>query len=143
MKVISIGSLSETEQWAKELAKTFNRPCLVLLNGDLGAGKTQLVRWFVEALGGTVASSPTFAIHQSYESPGGNVDHVDLYRLESAADLDSAGVWDLLAQPNALIFIEWAERIPNEMWPKNFKQVRIRVNSVVAEPEARSIELSD
>ena len=142
MPQVMLNSLAESEQWAKDMAQTLTRPCLVLLDGELGAGKTQMVRWLVEAMGGAAATSPTFAIHQSYESPSGSIDHVDLYRLEGWSDLESAGIWDLLKQKEAMIFVEWAARIPAEMWPKNFNLVRIHLHTVVDRPSARTLEFS-
>lgn len=121
-------NLQETEKWAKDLASQFKRPGVVLLEGDLGAGKTQLARWFVEALGGgTAAHSPTFAIHQVYASKGGDIDHLDLYRLEDFQDLESTGFWDLLKQGQALLFVEWASRLPDHVWPKNWAVVKIEI----------------
>jgi tRNA threonylcarbamoyladenosine biosynthesis protein TsaE len=134
-------SLKETEKWAREFAVKISRPSLILLDGEMGAGKTQLVKWFVAALGGAVASSPTFAIHQSYEAPRGALDHVDLYRLESAADLESTGFWDLLRAPDALVFVEWAERVAAPVWPNDIKKIRIEISKVGGDSEARLIRL--
>lgn len=121
-------TLRETETWAKEFAAEFKRPAVVLLEGDLGAGKTQLVRWFVEELGGgTAAHSPTFAIHQVYPSKSGDIDHLDLYRLEDFQDLESTGFWDLLKQDQALIFVEWASRLPSHIWPRGWAVVTIEI----------------
>lgn len=120
-------SKAETEKWAREFAKTLKRPCLVMLDGELGAGKTQMVRWFVSALGGGEASSPTFAIHQTYESPSGDIEHVDLYRLESAADLESTGFWDMLRSPTLLMFVEWSERVPSALWPRDLPFKRLKL----------------
>ncbi len=142
MPGLEFKSLVETEKWAKDLAKNFTRPCLVLLDGEMGSGKTQLVRWFVEALGGTPASSPTFAIHQTYQSTGGDIEHVDLYRLESTAGLESTGFWDLLKTKSILLFVEWADRLPNPMWPNNIKLIRIELHKQSGDSEARRIEWS-
>lgn len=149
MKELSFASLAETEKWAREFARSLKRPCLVLLDGEMGAGKTQLVKWMVESLGGTPASSPTFAVHQSYElSSGGTtgvsatVEHVDLYRLENAADLESTGFWDLFRDPSALIFVEWAERIPGRLWPEGIQKLHIKISAPGQDSESRRILLS-
>lgn len=142
MSELKFQTLKETEKWAQEFASKIPRPALVLLDGEMGAGKTQLVRWFVAALGGSTASSPTFAIHQSYESPKGALDHVDLYRLESAADLESTGFWDLLRASDALIFVEWAERVSHSVWPKDIEKIRIEISKIEGEPEARLVRLN-
>jgi len=134
-------SKSATEKWAKDFAKGLKRPCVVLLDGELGAGKTQMVRWFAEALGSTPASSPTFAIHQTYESPTGNIEHVDLYRLENSADLESTGFWDLLGSKDLLMFVEWAGRLPPSLWPKGMSIHRVQI-SKSDDTEARSVKIS-
>jgi tRNA threonylcarbamoyladenosine biosynthesis protein TsaE len=122
MPSIELKSASETKAWAKQFSANLVRPSLVLLNGEMGVGKTQLVRWFVEALGGKNASSPTFAIHQAYSSPHGAIDHVDLYRARNAEDVESTGFWDLFTQENGLIFVEWPEKVgeiaPAKPWRK-------------------------
>jgi tRNA threonylcarbamoyl adenosine modification protein YjeE len=82
---------------------------VVLLEGELGAGKTSLVKAIVRGLGaGEDASSPTYALVHHYHGPRGSVYHVDCYRLSSpddAADLD----WERLGAADALL-IEWPER---------------------------------
>lgn len=139
MPQAAVKSLKEAEKWAKELAGTFRRPCVVLLDGEMGAGKTQFVRWFVEALGGNDASSPTFAIHQTYKTKMGDVDHLDLYRLENVQDLESTGFWDLLKQDRPLIFVEWANRLPSNVWPRSWQVIALEIFKD-SSPEARKIE---
>jgi tRNA threonylcarbamoyladenosine biosynthesis protein TsaE len=135
-------SRAEAQAWAKSLSRQLHRPTAVLLSGDLGAGKTQFVKWMLEDQGVGDAVSPTFAVHQQYETPRGLIDHVDLYRLQSAADLEGSGFWDLLAQPQALLFVEWAERLGRESWPANWTQVFVdlKVDAENGE-EARRVRL--
>ncbi|MGA2871071.1 MAG: tRNA (adenosine(37)-N6)-threonylcarbamoyltransferase complex ATPase subunit type 1 TsaE, partial [Verrucomicrobiota bacterium] len=57
-------------------------------------------------------NSPTFALHQTYEAPSTVVDHFDLYRVESDAELETTGLWDVLLKPKGLILVEWADRLP-------------------------------
>jgi len=113
----------ESEQFAKTLATQLTKPCAVLLSGDLGAGKTQFVRWLVVALGESDAASPTFAIHHRY----GSIDHLDLYRLTSDADLESTGFWDLLTTSDALLLVEWADRLPESIWPESWLRVFVNL----------------
>lgn len=130
------------ERWVNECAATLNRPSVILLSGTLGAGKTQVVKWFVRALGGgEQTSSPTFAIHQQYPVTLGLVDHVDLYRLQSDLDLESSGFWDLLRQPEGLLFVEWAERLPETVWPTDWTKIFLSLVRAEADPEMRRVTL--
>ena len=129
-----------TETWIKQLARKLRRPCVVRLDGELGAGKTQIARWMTEALGGEPATSPTFALHHSYRTDHGTIEHWDLYRLESDEDLESTGFWDLLKQEDVLLIVEWSNRLPEDVWPKTWRQVKLKIESIAG--EARAIELS-
>ena len=82
----------------------------IALVGDLGAGKTTLVAGLVAELGGGAAASPTFALVHEY--PGGRlvVWHVDLYRIERAAELPELGLDDAIGDPRGICVIEWADR---------------------------------
>ncbi len=85
---------------------------LVILEGDLGAGKTALARAIIRSLAGDEAlevPSPTFALVQPYETPKGPVLHADLYRLGDPREVDELG---LLDNPDAIVLVEWAERSP-------------------------------
>lgn len=128
----------ELRQWAKDMAKDLRRPCVILLDGDLGAGKTHLVRWLAEALGGSEVSSPTFAIHHEYQTPEGPIGHVDLYRIQSDQDLEATGFWDLLNDDQALLCVEWASRLPEEVWPKSWEKLFIHL--IKGEGEERQLK---
>lgn len=88
-----------------------NMGAVVYLHGDLGAGKTTLVRGVARGLGieGPIRS-PTYTLVEGYELPDGMLYHLDLYRLAGAAELEFLGVRDLEAPANR-IFIEWPERV--------------------------------
>lgn len=134
-------SKQEAQDWAFAFVAQMDRPCVVMLDGNLGAGKTQMVRWFCEALGVREAASPTFAIHNEYPSQGGNIDHVDLYRVKSDADLEATGFWDLLKAENALIFVEWASRLPAEVWPTHWMQIQLQLEKPAGSEEVRILNL--
>ncbi len=133
---------SQLEAWAKECASHFTRPCLILLDGEMGSGKTQLVRWFCAELGVSDTASPTFAVHNEYRSAKGPVDHVDLYRVQSDADLENSGFWDLLKGESRLLFVEWADRLPADVWPVEWMRVDLHLKKIADSDEARILEWS-
>jgi tRNA threonylcarbamoyladenosine biosynthesis protein TsaE len=113
-----IHSLIELKQWIESHRDLFKAGSLILLNGGLGAGKTTFVSLVVEVLGGegSEVSSPTFSLHQTYKAQKLNVDHMDLYRLESDQELHSSGFFEVLEERDHLRFIEWADRLPAQVY---------------------------
>ena len=105
-------SPEETMLFGREVAVHLQPPCLVLLEGDLGAGKTTLVKGIVAGLG--VASedevtSPSFTLVHEYGS-GSTVFHADLYRIDGARDLATLGLDDLSSHA-ATVLVEWGEKL--------------------------------
>lgn len=95
-----------------ELAAELRPGDLVILEGDLGAGKTALARAIIRHLAGDPAlevPSPTFALVQPYDTPKGPVLHADLYRLGDPREVEELG---LLDNPSAIVLVEWPERSP-------------------------------
>ncbi len=82
----------------------------IALVGDLGAGKTTFVAGLVAALGGGVATSPTFALVNVYDGGRLIVTHVDLYRIERARELEELGLDDAIGDPRGVAIVEWADR---------------------------------
>jgi tRNA threonylcarbamoyladenosine biosynthesis protein TsaE len=98
---------------AAALAAAGAREAMVTLAGELGVGKTTLVRGFLEALGVAGAvRSPTYTLVESYRLGERAVHHLDWYRLSASADLEALGFRDLLG-PGQWVLIEWPERAPN------------------------------
>ena len=88
-------------------------PRLVILRGEVGAGKTTLVKGIAEALGAATedeVTSPTFTLVHEYVGPKVHVFHLDLYRLETEEQIAVLGLGEMLAQENALLMVEWGER---------------------------------
>jgi tRNA threonylcarbamoyladenosine biosynthesis protein TsaE len=106
-EVVESMSAAETEALGARIAERLQPGDLVLLSGDLGSGKTTLIRGACRALGVTgPVTSPTFTIGQRYEGGRMPVAHLDLYRLESLEDEDPALLDDYL-EPDGVAFIEW------------------------------------
>jgi tRNA threonylcarbamoyladenosine biosynthesis protein TsaE len=124
----SIKSLSDGESWVLKNLPNFNKPGLILLSGPMGAGKTQVTRWILEALGSSEASSPTYSIHQRYNVAAKIIDHFDLYRLESDLDLESSGFWDTLADRDNIVIVEWADRLPESAFPKSRAKFHLQID---------------
>ncbi len=107
-------SARETIDVGRSLMAALQPPKLVLLRGDLGAGKTTLVKGIAEAFHAASeedVTSPTFTLVHEYRGPAVNLYHVDLYRVDTARELESLGLDDLAAD-NALLLVEWGDKFP-------------------------------
>lgn len=103
----------ETMALGRELARRLRPPCVVLLYGGLGAGKTTLAKGLISGLGVAEAEeiwSPSFTFVHEFRN-GFKVYHVDLYRIERPQDTESLGLEEMLAE-RAIVVVEWAERLP-------------------------------
>jgi tRNA threonylcarbamoyladenosine biosynthesis protein TsaE len=119
-------SEEETITLGRDLARLLPRPSLVLLIGNLGAGKTTLTKGIVDGLGVAApdeVSSPTFTLIHDY---GGGVFHIDLYRLETPRELASLGLEDLWDRGDAIVLVEWGERFRDQLPPPD---VEIHIES--------------
>jgi tRNA threonylcarbamoyladenosine biosynthesis protein TsaE len=119
------GSDAETVELGRQLARELAPHGVVLLIGNLGAGKTTLAKGIAEGLGAAnrdEVSSPTFTLIHEYGE--GRVYHVDLYRLDEPREVESLGLEDLFER-DALTLIEWGERFP-ELMPARRTEIRIR-----------------
>ena len=113
-------SPEETIAIGRELARRLTPPRLVLLSGDLGAGKTTLSKGIISGLGAAAeedVTSPTFTLVHVFHNHS-KVYHVDLYRVEQFRDLETLGIEDVLTE-SAIVIIEWAERFSLlSDWPR-------------------------
>jgi tRNA threonylcarbamoyladenosine biosynthesis protein TsaE len=123
-------SPAETESFGEKIGRAAQLGFIFALSGDLGAGKTQLVKGI--ALGLEIATrihSPTFTLVNEYGGGRLKLFHLDLYRLETPAQILSAGIEEFL-QPDGIAVIEWAERIANGgLRTANLKNVKIEILS--------------
>jgi tRNA threonylcarbamoyladenosine biosynthesis protein TsaE len=111
---ITTHSADETVAFGRTLTELLRPPKLVLLRGDLGAGKTTLVKGIAEgfqAASEEDVTSPTFTLVHEYRGPQANLYHIDLYRVDTPRQLETLGVDDLFG-PDSLLLIEWGEKFP-------------------------------
>jgi tRNA threonylcarbamoyladenosine biosynthesis protein TsaE len=107
-------SAEETIAFGRTLTELLAPPRLVLLRGDLGAGKTTLVKGIAagfEAAEEEDVTSPTFTLVHEYRGPRANLYHVDLYRVDTQRELETLGLDDL-RDGNSVLLIEWGEKFP-------------------------------
>jgi tRNA threonylcarbamoyladenosine biosynthesis protein TsaE len=133
----------ETIALGERLAKRWPVPVTILLIGDLGAGKTTLAKGLAAGYGGIRpedVSSPTFPLIHEYGDPP-SVYHVDLYRLDTIAQVESLGLDEIFARPVA-VFLEWAERFPT-LLPRRRIEICISAQYDESENESRHIEVQE
>ena len=120
-------SESETEAIGAEIARMCPRGSVILLDGDLGAGKTVFTRGFARALGiDEPVSSPTYTIVQEYDLPErGRLYHLDLYRISGVQAALAFGVDEFLNDPSSYALVEWPERIAGII-PGNAIKIRLK-----------------
>ncbi len=105
-------SEEETIALGRSLRPLLTPPKLVVLTGDLGAGKTTLVKGIAEAFEAASqddVTSPTFTLIHEYHGPVANLYHIDLYRVDTPRQLETLGLEDLIAE-NSVLLIEWGEK---------------------------------
>lgn len=125
-----VKSLDEMRRFAFELAGDLDPGTLILLEGEMGAGKTQFTTFLVEALGGHETASPSFAIHNTYDVARGTVEHFDLFRIDDVSDLESTAFWDVF-ETESIVVIEWADRLASfgvsHQLPKTWRKKTLRL----------------
>ena len=137
-RVFRTSSEEETIALGEKIARELKPPAVVLLIGELGAGKTTIAKGLVRGLGAAApedVSSPTFTlIHEYGERP--KVYHIDLYRLERASEVLALGIDDLM-DADAILLVEWGERFPS-LWPPD----RIEIHLAWLDQQDREVTLT-
>lgn len=129
---------NETKEFAKEFAKTLKPGDIVTLDGDLGAGKTVFTKGICEYFNvKDYVVSPTYTIVNEYR---GDIPiyHFDIYRLEEEEELYNIGFYEYL-NSDALVIVEWAEKIPEAFYGYKLKKVQI----IKGEDEKRTITVKE
>jgi len=112
MKTFTTHSAEETTDLGRKLSAEIKPGSVVLLRGDLGAGKTTLVKGIAEGFKAAEAedvTSPTFTLIHEYRGPRVTLFHIDLYRIDTQRELDTLGLDDLMT-PQSVLLIEWGEK---------------------------------
>ena len=146
VKTLTLNSEEDTRRLAVQLA-ALPLSGSVWLAGDLGAGKTTLTRYWLQALGHTGAvKSPTYTLVEPYNIEQGDgstkpVYHADLYRLQDPEELSFIGFDEYLDEPNALVIIEWASRADSYLPPPTLFIDMTQADRDDYDKEARQVEL--
>jgi len=114
LREVTTRSADETIAFGRTLAQLLAPPKLVLLRGDLGAGKTTLVKGIAAAFDAASeedVTSPTFTLIHEYRGPHAALYHIDLYRIDTPRELDTLALDDLRSD-NSILLIEWGEKFP-------------------------------
>jgi len=124
-RVARTKSEEETIALGEEIGRALGRGAVVLLTGELGAGKTTIAKGIIQGLGAAApddVSSPTYTlIHEFSGDP--KVYHIDLYRIEHAGEVLALGIDELL-DGDAILLVEWGERFP-ALWPPTRIEIRL------------------
>jgi tRNA threonylcarbamoyladenosine biosynthesis protein TsaE len=125
------GSEKDTFNFAKKFARSLKGGKVIGLIGDLGAGKTVFAKGLASGLGiRQKITSPTFVLMRVYpikKKDIKNLVHIDAYRLKSTADLEAIGAEEYMNDPEAIVLIEWADRVV-EIMPKNVTLITIKTD---------------
>ena len=138
MEIIS-HSPAETEALGEKFGRAAERGLVLALSGDLGAGKTQLVKGIARGLGAAArVHSPTFTLVNEYGGGRLKLFHLDLYRLETPAQILSAGIEEFLS-PDGVAVIEWAERLEDGRWKMEDGKIRKVKIEIISESQRKII----
>jgi len=127
-KTVVCGSPDETFAFGEDVGRSLRSGDIILLYGGLGAGKTLLTKGILNALEFDVdeVTSPSFALVNLYKPSSFDVYHIDLWRLDAPSDaVSSVGLNEILENDEAVVIIEWAEKLGDIVFPNRTVSVRI------------------
>lgn len=130
-------SETDTHLLAKEFSQTILPGDVIVLNGELGSGKTFFVKKVLENFGITWVNSPSFAIVNEYRNSI-TFYHIDFYRIKSEAELINTGLYDYLNDKGAVVFIEWGN-----LFHSVLPQKRIEINIDIQPEDKRLININE
>ncbi len=120
----TVNSLNQTEQLAKKFATSLQPGDVVVLHGDLGAGKTTFTQFVFKSLGvDEMVTSPTFAILKTYHGKF-TLHHFDTYRITTEEAIE-AGFDEILNEPDSIKFVEWSDNVA-DLLPQKLKKINIK-----------------
>jgi len=132
-------------QFSLEFGRYLQAPLVIYLQGDLGAGKTTFARALIQSLGyaGRV-KSPTYGLLESYKAGGFDFLHLDLYRIESPAELEYLAIADQFNE-NGVLLVEWPEKAPAALPPPDirliFKDIELQRSVHFEAPSSLGLEI--
>ena len=140
IREFTTNSAEETIELGRRLAADLRPPRLVLLRGDLGAGKTTMVKGIAEAFRAASqedVTSPTFTLIHEYRAPEISVYHIDLYRIDTPRELATLGLDELINDERNIVLIEWGEKFPSLLRERD---VEIAIDRLG--PEQRKVQVT-
>ncbi len=120
-------SLKDTEKIGIALGEILEKKTIVMLCGELGSGKTTLIKYICKGMGivdESIVKSPTYTLMREYDGPF-PIYHFDLYRLKNVVDLEEIGYYECIFD-DGITFVEWADRI-KDAYPQQYLQINIEV----------------
>lgn len=139
MKTFLLPTLQKTQEIAQKLARLSMPKDVIMLQGDLGAGKTEFARAFIRELTHheMTVPSPTFTLVEIYEATIGDIWHFDLYRLKLSSEVWDLGIEEAFAR--GITLLEWPERLGKEFIFKNYLEISLKLQKG---DEAREVILT-